>query len=146
MVDKKNRSSTKIARILHTVGSATFIGIGVLHTVVQFTTLSSDEVQRAYRAGGAIEVTGQVVDGWDLFAGTSVLMGVFSMGVGALNFGALRTTTRPDGLTHPVFPAVTVGVLGCVIATGATLLGPLQLYGGMAGLVMFGVPLVAAST
>ena len=140
--DRNN--SRNLARSAHMIGSITFIAIGTLHTITQFTTLSSERVKAAYRAGGPIEVSGQVVDGWDLFAGTSVLMGVYAIAIGAFNLAALSTTTRPDRLAPPIVLAITLGVLWVILAVGATLLGPLQFFGGIAGLVLFGLPLVDA--
>lgn len=133
----------RYGRLAHLIGSWTFVGIGAGHTATQFTTLSSDRVQEQYRAGGDIEVSGQVVDGWELFAGTSILMGVFAIALGALSLAALRTTTRADRLTPPIFPTIGLAVVFCVLAVGATLLGPLQLYGGAAEMMMFGLPLLA---
>lgn len=133
----------RLGRLTHLIGSWTFIAIGAGHTATQFTTLSSDRVQDQYRAGGDIEVSGQVVDGWELFAGTSILMGVFAIALGALSLAALRTTTRHDRLTPAIFPTIGLAVVLCVLAVGASLLGPLQLYGGAAGVVMFGLPLLA---
>ena len=70
-------------------------------------------------------------------------MGVFAIAIGALSLGALRSTTRRDRLAPAVFPMIGLAVVLCILAVGATLLGPLQLYGGAAGVIMFGLPLVA---
>ncbi|MEL6983865.1 MAG: hypothetical protein AAFO29_15675 [Actinomycetota bacterium] len=140
-------ADTTLARIGRTtflIGCITFIVIGLLHTVTQFTTLSKPEVQTAYRAGGPIDVNGSRVDGWDLFAGISVLMGLYSIAIGAFGLVALATTNRADRLPAPGHSAINVVTLGGITAVGATLLGPLQLIGGAVGMVLFGIPLAAA--
>ncbi len=142
--DNTSDRLARVGRATFLIGSITFVVIGIAHTLTQFTTLSSPEVQAAYRAGGAIEVSGRSVDGWDLFAGVSVLMGLYAITIGATGLVALATTGRADVLPPPGHSAITVITLAAIAVVGAILLGPLQLVGGLAGIALFGLPLVAA--
>ncbi len=142
--DSNQDRFARVGRATFRIGSITFIVIGIAHTLTQFTTLSSPQVQEAYRAGGPIEVSGQSVDGWDLFAGVSILMGLYAITIGATGLVALATTARVDRLPPAGHSAINVVTLAAIATVGATLLGPLQLVGGLAGIVLFGLPLLAA--
>lgn len=134
----------RAGRTTFTIGSITFIAIGALHTLTQLTTLSDPIVQTAYRAGGPIDVNGQTVDGWELFAGVSVLMGLYAMTIGATDLIGLRSTGRADRLPPPALSVINVVTLAVIAVVGATLLGPLQLVGGLVGIALFGLPAIAA--
>ncbi len=132
---------TRLGRISFAVGSVIFMVIGGLHLLTQFTTLSSLEVRDAYRAGGLIDVNGTAADGWDLFAGTSVLMGAAVVAVGALDLAGLFG--RPAPLGPPkAMAAITIAMLVTIAVVGAVYLTAAQLVGGIVGIVLFGWPLL----
>lgn len=133
---RSGRSGGSIGRRTYSAGSVAFLCIGAAHTLTQFTTLSTELVKAQLRMGGDIHVNGEIVDAWHLFAGTSLLMGLFSIAIGLLNLAALRAIGRPDPLVCLVNIATVAGV-GLV---GAVRLSWLQLYGGALGIVLFGVP------
>ncbi len=132
----------RTARRTYIAGSITFILIGVLHTLTQFTELSTPEVADAFTSIGTIPVSGQEPAAWDLFRGTSYLMGFFSLAIGCDNLATLRTVGR-DALPPLAICITMVFTLIGVATMGVLFLGPLQLYGGLAGVVMFGLPLLA---
>ena len=134
----------QIARTTFIVGSVTFIVIGLAHTATQLTTLSGDAVVTAYRAGGPIAVNGEVVDGWDLFAGTSLLMGFYGVALGIANLGALAGSRRTDRLPPPGVSAANLAMLVGIAVVGVLYLGPLQSIGGAVGVALFSLPLAAA--
>lgn len=130
----------RAGRRTYIAGGIAFIFIGLVHTATQLTTLSSDTVKAQYRAGGDIAVSGELVDGWHLFAGTSLLMGVFSLALGAMTLGVLRELGRPLASVCAVNIAALIGVA----IVGYAHLSWLQLYGGIVGVILFGIPLVSA--
>ncbi|MEM9562642.1 MAG: hypothetical protein AAGA93_08510 [Actinomycetota bacterium] len=143
--EPKGRSAAaRLPRLTFGLGAAAFVAIGLLHTLTQATTLSGAEVQAAYRAGGDIDISGRVIDGWDLFAGTSLLMGFFAVAIGLLDAAVLVDSGRHHRLPPVSVSAVNVAVLVGIVAVGATLLGPIQLVGGSVGIVLFGITLNAA--
>lgn len=129
-------------RGLFIAGSLVFIAVGLTHTATQFTTLSGETVRTAYRAGGPIALNTGDIDGWDLFAGVSVLMGLYAIALGVANLVALRAADRADGLPPAGTCAVNLAMLVAIGLVGIAYLGPLQIVGGLVGLVLFGVPLV----
>lgn len=132
---------TKLGRTTYIVGSVTFIFIGVLHTLTHLTELSTPELKARFAAFGEIDVSGQTVAAWDLWQGTSLLMGLFALTLGLSNLGALRSSKdrRP-----PVINCVaTIAVLAAVGLIGWAYLGPLQMVGGPIGIGLFTTALVS---
>lgn len=138
MVDR-----TGLARKAFAVGSMGFIFIGGLHTVVHLMDLAGPDLQRRFTEFGAIEVSGQSTASWDLFQGISLLMGLFSVAVGLIDLSALRVTAENE--LPPVGVAVAnMLMLTAIVLVGAAYLGPIQIYGGMFGITVFGIgPAVA---
>lgn len=135
----------KLARKAYGVGSIGFIFIGGLHTVVHLMDLAGPDLQRRFHELGAIDVSGQSTASWDLFQGISLLMGLFSVAVGLIDFSALRVTKTSE--LPPIGVAVAnMLMLLAIIMVGAAYLGPIQIYGGMFGITVFGVgPAIAMS-
>ncbi|MGH1492865.1 MAG: LIC_13387 family protein [Acidimicrobiales bacterium] len=133
----------RTARVCYLIGSIGFIFIGLLHTVTHWLELAGPALRQRFDEMGLIEVSGQEVTSWDLFQGTSLLMGFFSMAIGFGAIGALRAVAS-DGLP-PLGTALTniVALLG-VMAIGVAHLGPIQIWGGLFGIAMF-APTVLAS-
>ena len=118
-----------------------FILIGILHTVTQLTELSTPELEERYRVFGDIDVSGQTVAAWDLWQGTSLLMGFFAITIGLANLGALRSSA--DRRPPVVNCLATIVVLLSITWVGWAYLGPTQLFGGPFGVVLFSTALLA---
>lgn len=130
----------KLARHTFRIGSIGFIAIGALHTYVHLTELAGDELQGRFDQMGDIMVQGGNTAAWDLFQGLSLLMGFFSIILGITNLAAQRAAGRP-----PVGVSLAnVAMLGSIVIIGVLHLGPLQVYGGMFGITMFAIPVIAA--
>ncbi|MGB0931365.1 MAG: LIC_13387 family protein [Chitinophagales bacterium] len=123
--------------ILYLIGSTLFIIIGILHTIVHFKELVSDEVQQKISSIGRIKVAGANAEVWKLWQGMSLLFGVLLSVLGLNNILALQTNTSP-----PLYiTLVTMAVLLLVMYSGKKYFGNMQFYGGMFGFVLFGLSL-----
>ena len=132
----------KPARVTYVLGSIGFLVIGSLHTVVHLLSMSGAPLEARFRQLGTIDLNGQATASWDLFQGTSLLMGFFSLAVGLVNLGALHAVGRQA--LPPVLVAVAnVAMLASIVAIGALHLGPIQIYGGGVGIVLFTVGIIA---
>lgn len=114
-----------------------FIFIGAMHSYVHFTQMSGEELKLAFDAIGIVNVAGDQAAAWNLWQGLSILMGFFSIALGAVNLAALYA--------HPktTFPSITICAINilmlCVVFfTGYIYLGPIQMFGAPAGWLMFG--------
>ena len=135
----------RLARRAFIAGSIGFVFIGGLHTVVHLIDLAGPELEARFQRLGTIDVSGESVRSWDLFQGISLLMGLFSMTIGLIDLGALRST-GPDQLPPVPVAVANITMLMAIIAVGAAYLGPLQVYGGLFGIACFGVgPATVAS-
>ncbi|MEM7324870.1 MAG: hypothetical protein AAF531_17420 [Actinomycetota bacterium] len=119
------------------------MSIGLLHTYVHVRDLAGDDLAERFRLFGTIDVSDQPVASWDLFQGTSILMGLFSLTVGLIDLAALRGTSG-DRLPPLQIAAANIGMLAAIVTIGAVHLGALQVYGGLFGIVCFGIGPVAA--
>lgn len=135
----------KLARRAFTTGAIGFVFIGVLHTVTHAAELSGPMLSDRFQAMGDIRVSGQTVSSWDLFQGTSLLMGAFSIGIGLLDLAILAANRRA---VRPLVGAafVNMAVLAVVITVGMLHLGPLQVFGGLFGLAVFGYAAIVGLT
>lgn len=124
------------ARRMYLVGCIGFVFIGLLHTYVHATELRGDTLRTRFDALGDIDVNGELATSWDLFQGTSWLMGFFSIAIGISALAALLS--HPKGAAPPAGVAATniVALIG-VIAIGFAHLGVLQIGGGLFGIAMF---------
>lgn len=124
------------ARTTYLIGSVGFIAIGALHSVTHALELAGSTLEARFDELGSIRVSAQDVTSWDLFQGTSILMGLFSITIGLSAIGALRSVRADD--PPPRGPALAnIAALVGVIAVGVAHLGPLQIWGGLFGLSMF---------
>jgi len=137
----EEREASRLGRGTYTVGSVIFVLIGALHTVTHLTELSTPELEARFAAMGDIEVSAQTVTSWDLWQGTSLLMGFFGAALGLANLGALWSSR--DRRPPVVNCLTTIAMLGIVTWVGWAYLGPLQLFGGPFGIVLFTIALVA---
>ncbi len=131
----------KLARTTYVIGSIGFIAIGALHTAVHAAELAGDPLKQRFDELGQIRVSGQDAAAWDLFQGTSLLMGFFSIAIGLGAIGALRAV-GPRGAPPAGTAIVNIAVLISVIVVGFAYFGALQIYGGLFGIAMF-APAVA---
>lgn len=69
----------RTSRVCYLIGSIGFIVIGLLHTVTHALELAGATLQQRFDELGSIQVSGQEVTSWNLFQGTRLLMGFFSM-------------------------------------------------------------------
>lgn len=129
----------RISRFTFKLGSLIFVLIGSLHTFVQLTDLSTLEVKADLEAIG--DVPNLTANAWELWQGIGLLFGFYAIAIGLMNLASLRGRPTPD--PDPAICVINVMVLVAVTAIGALYLGPLQLFGGPAGIVMFGLPIVA---
>lgn len=132
----------KLARRTYVAGSVGFLLIGVLHTAVHLAELSGASLEAQFRQLGAIELNGRATASWDLFQGTSLLMGFFSVAVGLVDLGALQAVGRRS-LPPPLVAMANIAMLSGIVAIGMAHLGPLQIYGGLLGIALFTVGIVA---
>lgn len=130
----------KLASRTYRVGSIGFIAIGALHTYAHLSELAGDELKERFDDMGTILVQGTDAAAWDLFQGISLLMGFFSVILGVANLAAQRAAGRP-----PVGVSLAnMAMLASIAVIGMLYLGPLQVYGGMFGIAMFAMPVIAA--
>jgi len=114
-----------------------FIFIGILHTIVHFKELVSDEVKQKISPLGRIKVAGQNAEVWKLWQGMSLLFGVLLSVLGLNNLLVLEANSHP-----PVsITLVTMAVLLLIIYSGHKYFGKMQFYGGMFGFLLFGISL-----
>lgn len=132
----------KRARTTYIAGSIGFLFIGALHTTVHLAELAGTVLESRFRELGTIDVNGTTAESWDLFQGTSLLMGFFSIALGFVDLGALQAVGR-DALPPVLVAVANVIMLGSIVAIGALYLGPLQVYGGLFGIALFTVTIVA---
>lgn len=128
----------RIGRRTYTAGSVAFIAIGALHTFVQSTDMAAPVIRGQLEQIGAVAGVG--AEAWDLWQGLGLLMGFFSLALGATNLAARRLGEDPN----PAICVINISMLAAVTTIGAVHLGPLQLVGGPVGIAMFSVPLVGA--
>ncbi len=126
----------KLGRRAYLVGSAGFVVVGLLHTVTHLLALTGTELERRFAELGDIEVSGTIATSWDLFQGVSWLMGSFSIALGLVSLNAINAAggRPPLGVC-----LVNIAMLATIAVVGAAHLGPLQIYGGIFGITMFGL-------
>ncbi len=123
--------------ILYLIGSAMFILIGMLHTFVHFKGLVIKEVEDKISNVGYIKVGGHPASVWKMWQGMSLLFGVF-MGILGLN-----NILAIGGRAYPPLSItlVMMVVLLLVIYSGKKYFTNMQVYGGIVGLLIFGISL-----
>ena len=132
----------RLGRVTFLIGAIAFIFIGALHTFVHMTELAGPELQDRFNAIGPVLLQGQDERAWDLFQGLSLLMGFFSMAFGVALIGALMQTPN-ETTPHPIICISALALLVGIAAVGALHLSNFQVFGGLAGIVCFSVPLIA---
>lgn len=134
------RPQGTFGRRTYVVGSVGFVFVGALHTAVHFAELAGADLEQRFDELGDIEVNGTIARSWDLFQGVSWLMGLFSIALGLVSLNALRAAQGrpPLGIC-----LINMAMLGAIVVVGVAHLGPLQIYGGLFGMTMFGIAAVA---
>lgn len=132
----------KLGRITFLVGAIAFVFIGAMHSFVHLTELSGADLAERFDAIGPVLLQGKEERAWDLFQGLSLLMGFFSIAFGIALIGSLWQT-QADTVPHALISLSALILLASIIAVGALYLSSFQVYGGLAGLVCFGIPLLA---
>ena len=135
----------QLARTTFAIGSITFIFIGLLHTYVHLSELSGADLQIRFDQMGTLLLQGAEVAVWDLFQGTSLLMGFFSLALGCVLLCILLTTPR-QRLPHWSICLTTCVMLVGILAIGALYLGRFQVIGGLIGVLLFALPIHAANS
>ncbi len=127
-------TSNKLVRILFTIiGVIMPIFIGLLHTYAHFTDLIKPEVQSHLQQ--EIMVTGQTQIMWNTWGVMSVMMGISFIVIGLLNISIIRNTNKNSQFpTLPIFAMIFY--LSAVIYVGLTFNADMQLYGGIAGMML----------
>jgi len=136
-----NNPPTALARRFYLAGCFGGVFIGSLHTYVHLKELAGDDLKARFDEFGTIAVSGTMTPAWDLFQALSLLMGVFALTLGLVNIAALMAAANrrpPIGVC-----AINIAMLIFVIAMGVLYLGPTQIYGGIGGIIAFGVPIVS---
>lgn len=118
-----------------------FIGIGLMHPFVHINELSGPDLRTRFDSIGPIALQGNQERAWDLFQGISLLMGVFSMTIGALLLVVLRATPKGQVPSAGV-SLITIVTLFAVLWVGAVYLSALQVVGGGTGALLLLLPLV----
>lgn len=109
------------------------IFIGLLHTYAHFTDLIKPEVQSHLQQ--EIMVTGQTQIMWNTWGVMSVMMGISFIVIGLLNISIIRNTNKNSQFpTLPIFAMIFY--LSAVIYVGLTFNADMQLYGGIAGMML----------
>ena len=109
------------------------IFIGLLHTYAHFTDLINPEVQSHLQQ--EIMVTGQTQIMWNTWGVMSVMMGISFIVIGLLNISIIRNTNKNSQFpTLPIFAMIFY--LSAVIYVGLTFNADMQLYGGIAGMML----------
>jgi hypothetical protein len=131
----------KYARITFGIGCITFLVIGVLHLYVHFAEMSGNALEQRFNEMGMMELQGDQIRLWDLFQGISILMGFFSAALGVALWGILHATPS-DKVPNRITCIAMMILLAGISVVGAIYLTSFQLYGGIAGVVMFGFPFI----
>ena len=132
----------QLGRITFLIGAIAFIFIGAMHSFVHLTELAGPELQARFDAMGPVLLQGNDERAWDLFQGLSLLMGFFSMAFGVALIGALMQTPKTM-MPHPLICLSALALLVGIASIGALYLSNFQVFGGLAGIVCFAIPLVA---
>jgi len=132
----------KLARLTFGIGSIAFIFIGALHTFVHLSELAGVDLRARFDGIGAIALQGDMVSAWDLFQGTSLLMGFFSLALGFILLSTLLRTPKGQ-VPHWSICLITCFMLLGISIVGGLYLSNFQLVGGLFGIVCFGLPAVA---
>jgi len=129
----------KLSRTTFAAGSIAFIFIGILHTYVHFAELTGADLRARFLSVGPVALQGNTVSAWDLFQGTSLLMGFFSIALGLILFATLVQTPRTR-VPHWSVSLTTCVMLLAISSIGALYLSNFQLIGGFLGTLFFGLP------
>ena len=129
----------KLSRTTFAAGSIAFIFIGVLHTYVHFVELAGDNLRTRFVGIGPVALQGNTVSAWDLFQGTSLLMGFFSVALGVILLATLVHVPRTQ-VPHWSISLTTCLMLLGISSIGALYLSNFQLIGGLVGILCFGLP------
>jgi len=107
--------------------------IGLLHTWVHFTDLTTPAVETALQV--PISLIGEQQAAWKTWGIVSFMIRTSFVFIGLLNIILLRQ--RPAGAPPPLAGwLVMLLYLTCVVYVGVTFAAPPQLYGGIFGLVL----------
>ena len=133
----------KFARTTFAAGSIAFIFIGVLHTYVHLVELAGVDLRARFVGIGPVALQGSDISAWDLFQGTSLLMGFFSLALGFILLATLFQS--PKGQV----PHWSICITTCFMLLGISIVGGLylssfQLIGGILGILCFGLPILVA--
>ena len=129
----------KLARTTFAVGSVAFIFIGVLHTYVHLVELAGVDLRARFERIGPVALQGSTVSAWDLFQGTSLLMGFFSLALGFILLANLFQMPK-DQVPHRSTCVTTCFMLLGISIVGGLYLSSFQLIGGLLGIFCFGLP------
>lgn len=122
------------ARRMFIVGNVTLVLGAIVHSVVHALDLMGPELERAVRGAGTVDVQGVPVEIWDVLQGQSMLYGVVVLALALSNLASLHGRSLPNlGVA-----LAGVGMFACMTVVGLLHLGPLQVFGGPFGMLLFG--------
>lgn len=131
------------SRMTFVAGSIAFIFIGFLHTYVHLVELAGVDLRARFVGIGPVALQGSDVSAWDLFQGTSLLMGFFSLALGFILLATLFQSPKGE-VPHWSICATTCLMLLGISIIGGLYLSSFQLIGGIVGMFCFGLPILAA--
>lgn len=137
--DARSNRLRVLGRKTFVFGSIGHILIGFLHTFVQLTDMAATDIRSDLEAIGSVENVG--ASAWELWQGLGLLMGFFMIALGLSNLAGLRG--RIDDYPAAGVCAVNVAMFVAIGVIGVLYLGPMQMFGGPLGIVLFGLPLIA---
>ncbi len=118
----------KLARILFIVTNVAGLFIGCLHMMAHYADLVTPVLASALDFD--TPVSGNGANTYKLWQGFSFMMGVSFIVIGLLNL--ITSKTSPDGIPHPLYPALMMIFSLCVAYSGYAFFAAFQLYGGIA--------------
>lgn len=134
-------TAIKISKVLYVIiGAIMPIFIGLLHTYAHFTDLVKPQVREYLQK--EITVTGETQIMWNTWGVISVMMGISFIVIGLLNISIIRNTDKDKPL--PTLPIIAmIFYLSAVIYVGYNFNAAMQLYGGISGMTMAIICLIA---
>ena len=122
-----------LAKALYGINSITCIFIGVLHTIVHFQDLVTDEVRTTLDQ--SILVSGTESNIWNLWQGMSLMLGYLLIIIGLLHLFILFKTKKE---AYPPIGGslIMILMLSGVIYVGYYYFGSWQVEGGIGGIIV----------
>ena len=129
----------RLAKILYSVNSITFMCIALLHTSVHYQELVTPEIQAMLNQ--SIPLQGAEENVWKLWQGFSFMMGAFMFFFGATHFFIASQVNKNS--YPPILGSILVLITLIIVTySGLHFFGNMQFYGGIWGILLQSICLI----